>query len=82
MIDQLFHYVEVKENTLVNHFLFAKSVLSFDRIKKIVLVNEMYIIYSKKKKFCTMPSRIRGSNEIIVYLEKHGISISEPDKKI
>lgn len=80
LLDQLFHYVEVKNNCLINRILFLKKVLPFEKIKKIVLVDEMYIIYSKKKRFCVMPSQIKGSNEIILYLESHGVSLSPADE--
>lgn len=80
LLDQLFHYVEVKNNCLINRILFLKKVLPFEKIKKIVLVDEMYIIYSKKKRFCVMPSHIKGSNEIILYLESHGVSLSPADE--
>lgn len=76
LLDQLFHYVEVKNDCLINRILWIKNVLPFDKIKKVILIDEMYIIYSKKKRFCSMPSHIQGSNEIILYLERKGISLS------
>ncbi|HNX15930.1 MAG TPA: hypothetical protein PKO28_00935 [Bacilli bacterium] len=79
LADQLFHYVEVKDNRLINHIFWNKKVLPFEKIHKVMLVDEMYLIYSKKKRFCIMPSHIRGSNEIILYLESHGISLSQKE---
>lgn len=76
LLDQLFHYIEVKNDCLINRILWIKNVLPLDKIKKVVLIDEMYIIYSKKKRFCSMPSHIKGSNEIILYLERKGISLS------
>lgn len=80
LFDQLFHYVEVKNNCLINRILWIKKVLPFEKIKKVVLVDEMYTIYSKRKRFCVMPSHIKGSNEIILYLERHGISLSPAEE--
>lgn len=81
LLDQLFHYVEVKNECLINHILWKKFILPFDRIKKVILLDEMYYVYSKKKRFCVMPSHVKGSNEIIIYLERHGISLSPAEEE-
>ncbi|MFA7032504.1 MAG: hypothetical protein WC201_02975 [Bacilli bacterium] len=81
LLDQLFHYVEVKNDSLVNHILWKKYVLPFEKIKRVILVDEMYHVYSKKKRFCVMPSHVRGSNEIIIYLERQGISLSPAEEE-
>ena len=81
IIDQCLHYVELKENDLINHVIFVKKVLPIEKIKKIELVNGIYDIYDKKRKFCSLPSHLKGSSEIIVGLSRRGVEIEEKTNK-
>lgn len=81
-LDQLFHYLEVKGNALVKHVFWNRYVLPFDKIKSVTLDNGMYEISSKRKKFYVMPAYAKGSSEIIIYLENHGVSLSEKTPQI
>ena len=77
ILDQLFHYVEVKEDKLIHRVFFKKNVLPINKIKKLVLKNGIYEVYSGKKKFCTIPSQVTGAPEIAVALQRQGVVIDE-----
>lgn len=80
IIDQVFHFVEVKEDKLINQVVFKRKTLPISKIKKLVLVNGTYEVYSGKKKFCTIPSQVKGAPEIAVALQRQGIEIEEKYK--
>jgi len=75
LFNQLFCFIELKENTLIRHILWIKKTTKIEKITKIILEEGIYKIFIDNKKFCDMPSAIKGSNEIIIELEKNGISI-------
>lgn len=81
LCDQLFHYVEIKNDRITNRFLWISHSYPLKKIQKLVLNEEIYYVYVKGRKVCSLPSRIKGSNEIIIYLEQHGIHLSEEDVK-
>ena len=80
IIDQLTHYVEVKENDLINHVFLAKHVLPISEIRKIKNNKEIYEVYSKKGKFCTIPSHLKGVDTIMFALSRRGVEITEKSK--
>lgn len=75
LLDQLFHYTELKGNILINQIIFVRKKIEVDKISKIIFKDEMYIVFVGKKQFCVISSRIRGGNEIIVALERQGIHV-------
>lgn len=77
VLDQLFHYVELKEDKLINHLYFSRKEIEINRIKKVILEKGMYEIYIKKGKFCTIPSHLEGCDKIIIGLSRHGIEVEE-----
>lgn len=77
LIEQLFHYIELVEDDLVEHILFSKKVLPVSKIKKIILNKGIYEIYNKKGKFCTLPSEQSGASLIMVGLQRKGIEFIE-----
>lgn len=77
ILDQLFHYVELKEDNLINHVIFKRHEIPVSKIKKITLVKGMYEIYTKNKKFCTIPSHLEGCDKIMVGLSRQGLEIEE-----
>ena len=75
LLDQLFHYTELKGDILINQILFVRKKIKVEKITKIILKDEMYFIFVGQKQFCVISTRIRGSNEIIVALERKGKSV-------
>lgn len=72
LCDQLFHYVEIEGEKVINHVMWNKHTLKISHIDKIEICDGIYTIYGKGRKFATFPSQIKGSNEIIICLERHG----------
>ena len=77
VFDQLFHYVELKEDLLINHVFFIKKVLEINKINRITLKQGMYEVYTKKARFCTIPSRLNGADKIIIGLSRRGVNVEE-----
>ena len=75
LLDQLFHYTELRGDELINQIIFVRKKVKIEKISKIILKDEMYFIFVGKKQFCIMSTRIRGASEIIVALERKGKSI-------
>ena len=75
LLDQLFHYTELNGDTLINHILFVKKKVKVQNISKIILKDEMYLVFVGKKQFCVISTRVVGGNEIIVALERQGIHL-------
>ena len=72
---QLFHYLELKDDILINHIFIASKKAHISKIDKIILQDEMYIFYVKKERFAVFSSRVEGVNEIIIALERKGIHV-------
>lgn len=75
LLDQLFHYTELRGDELINQIIFVRKKVKIEKISKIILKDEMYFIFVGKKQFCIMSTRIRGASEIIVALERKGKSV-------
>ena len=75
LLDQLFHYTELRGDVLINQILFIRKKVKVEKITKIILKDEMYFIFVGQKQFCVISTRIRGANEIIVALERQGKSV-------
>lgn len=75
LLDQLFHYTELRGDVLINQIIFARKKIKVEKITKIILKDEMYFIFVGQKQFCVISTRIRGANEIIVALERKGKSV-------
>ena len=75
LLDQLFHYTELRGDFLINQIIFVRKKIKVEKITKIILKDEMYFIFVGQKQFCVISTRIRGANEIIVALERKGKSV-------
>ena len=75
LIDQLFHYTELNGDTLINNIVFIRKKVKVANISKIILKDEMYLVFVGKKQFCVISTRIKGGNEIIVALERQGVTM-------
>lgn len=75
LLDQLFHYTELRGDVLINQIIFVRKKIKVEKITKIILKDEMYFIFVGQKQFCVISTRIRGANEIIVALERKGKSV-------
>ena len=75
LLDQLFHYTELRGDVLINQIIFVRKKIKVEKITKIILKDEMYFIFVEQKQFCVISTRIRGANEIIVALERKGKSV-------
>ena len=75
LIDQLFHYTELNGDTLINNIVFVRKKVKVANISKIILKDEMYLVFVGKKQFCVISTRIKGGNEIIVALERQGVTM-------
>ena len=75
LLDQLFHYTELRGDVLINQIIFVRKKIKVEKITKIILKDEMYFIFAGQKQFCVISTRIRGANEIIVALERKGKSV-------
>ena len=75
LIDQLFHYTELNGDTLINNIVFVRKKAKVANISKIILKDEMYLVFVGKKQFCVISTRIKGGNEIIVALERQGVTM-------
>ena len=75
LLDQLFHYTELRGDVLINQILFVRKKVKVEKITKIIIKDEMYFIFVGQEQFCVISTRIRGANEIIVALERQGKSI-------
>lgn len=75
LLDQLFHYTELRGDELINQIIFVRKKVKIEKISKIILKDEMYFIFVGKKQFCIMSTRVRGASEIIVALERKGKSV-------
>lgn len=75
LLDQLFHYTELRGDALINQIIFVRKKIKVEKITKIILKDEMYFIFVGQKQFCVISTRIRGANEIIVALERKGKSV-------
>lgn len=73
LLDQLFHYTELRGDILINQIIFVRKKVMVENITKIVFKDEMYLVFVGKKQFCVISSRISGGNEIIVALERQGV---------
>ena len=72
LLDQLFHYTELRGDTLINQIIVVRKKVKVSRITKIILKDEMYYIFVGQKQFCVISARIPGGNEIIIALERQG----------
>lgn len=72
LLDQLFHYTELRGDTLINQIIVVRKKVKVSRITKIILKDEMYYIFIDQKQFCVISARIPGGNEIIIALERQG----------
>ena len=75
LLDQLFHYTELRGDVLINQIIFVRKKVKVEKITKIILKDEMYFVFVGQKQFCVISTRIRGANEIIVALERKGKSV-------
>lgn len=75
LFDQLFHYTELNGDTLINNIVFVRKKVKVANISKIILKDEMYLVFVGKKQFCVISTRIKGGNEIIVALERQGVTM-------
>ena len=75
LIDQLFHYTELKDGAIINHIFFFKKSIKVEKIKKLILKDGIYKIYTEDKLFVQIPSGVIGAPEIIVGLEKLGVHL-------
>ena len=73
LIDQLFHYTELRGDILINQIIFVRKKVNVENISKIILKDEMYLVFVGKKQFCVISTRVSGGNEIIVALERQGV---------
>lgn len=74
--DQLFHYLEIDGEYLINHILFIKKKIKISKIKDVVLRDDFYIIYDKNgKKFGSLPSFDPLIGEFLFRFEKKGIVV-------
>ncbi|MDD5933892.1 MAG: hypothetical protein PUC70_06425 [bacterium] len=74
--DQLFHYLEIDGEYLINHILFIKKKIKISNIKDVVLIDDFYIIYDKDgKKFGSLPSFDPLIGEFLFRFEKKGIVV-------
>ena len=72
---QLLNYIELRDDYLIRHIFIFRKKVHINRISKIILKDEMYIFYINNERFAVISSRIEGSNEIIIALERKGISV-------
>ena len=75
LLDQLFHYTELRGDVLINQIIFVRKKIKVEKITKIILKDEMYFIFVGQKQFCVISTRIKGGNEIIVALERQGVTM-------
>ena len=75
LLDQLFHYTMIDDDVLINQIIFVRKKIKVEQITKIILKDEMYLIFVGKKQFAVISTRVRGGNEIILALERQGKSV-------
>ena len=75
IIDQLFSFIEVKGTTLIKHAFFFKRKYDFKSIDKIKNKDGFFTVFVKNVKVLTFASDRRGANEIMAYMDMHGVRI-------
>ena len=75
LIQQLFFYIEVRDEVFIKHFIFGSHKIPFKQIEHISNANGFYTIYVKGKRIVSFATNTTEGTEMIVYLEKHGVKI-------
>ncbi|MCR5184567.1 MAG: hypothetical protein K6C32_00580 [Bacilli bacterium] len=73
IIDQLFHYVEVKEDVFINHIVFWTKKVKIEKIERFEICEGIYYIYYLNKKIASFPSQVVGADRVVIALERHGV---------
>ena len=56
LFDQLFHFVELRGDVLINQVVLVRKKINVKEISKIILKDEMYLVFTGKKQFCVISS--------------------------
>ena len=75
LIDQLFNYVEVKDQVFIKHMFLTKHVIPFEKIKSVKSEDGFYVVYIGKKKVCTFAGDTKEANAIVSYMDKNHVKI-------
>jgi len=75
LIQQLFFYIEVRGDYFIKHFMLSSHKIPLKNIDKIVNKDGWYDIYVEGKKIVSFATNTKESQEMIIYLEKHGVKI-------
>ena len=75
MSDQLFNYVEVRDDKLISHKFLTKKVINIKNIQRIKSEENIFNVYVDNMKVVSFYSYSKESQEIIVYLDKHHVHI-------
>jgi hypothetical protein len=76
LLDQLFHYDEVKGDYLINHVLFVTRKIKISKIDYIIKKDEVFEVYLKNgKKFTSINAYDPMVNDILYYLDKKGAKL-------
>lgn len=75
IIDQVFSYIEVKDNQIIKHAFLFKRKYDFKVVDKIKNKDGFFMVFVKNVKVLTFASDRRGANEIVAYLDAHDVKI-------
>lgn len=75
LVQQLFFSIEVRGEYFIKHVLFSSYRIPLKKIDKIVNKEGFYDIYVEGRKIVSFATNTKESQEMIIYLEKHGVKI-------
>lgn len=75
LMHQLFFYVAVDEEYFYRYYLFGHEKYALTKINKIINNEGFYDVYVKDQRVATFASDTRESQQIIMFLEQHKVSV-------
>lgn len=75
LFNQLFYYVEVKEDVFIKHEFLIKKKVKFQNIQRIKNVDGFYEIYVNNRRFASFTANTFEAQQMIVYMEKNKVKI-------
>ena len=75
LFDQLFNYVEVKNDVFIKHMFLTKHVIPFNKIKSVKNEDGFYVVYVGNKKVCTFAGDTKEAHAIVSYMDKNHVKV-------
>ena len=77
LIGELFDYAYIKDDFLYMIYIFKRSKIKISDIGKIKYEKDIYIVFDKdNNKIGTINALAPGNDQIIIYLDQHGVRLT------